>query len=145
MMMRYGRFLILLPLAGLACGVVGYYFGNLAGNASYAHLFGTFVGASYVDAALHADRDVSDLNLLRGGNVIGAVDALERDLDGNLEELADYHDKLPRDARRSSVYELLARIRPYRTAHPSDLAPGPKRDAVLRALALTPDSPASRQ
>jgi hypothetical protein len=139
------RFLILLPLTGLVCGVGGYYFGSLAGNTSYADLFGTFVGASYVDAALHADRDVSDLNLLRGGDVSGAVAALERDLDGNLEALADYHEKLPREARRSSVYELLARIRPYRSAHPSDLAPGPKRDAILRALALAPDSPASRQ
>jgi hypothetical protein len=139
------RFLILLPLTGVVCGVGGYYFGILAGNTSYADLFGTFVGASYVDAALHADRDVNDLNLLRGGNVTGAVDALERDLDGNLEALADYHDKLPLEAHRRSVYELLARIRPYRTAHPSSLAPGPKRDAILRALALTPDSPVSPQ
>jgi hypothetical protein len=143
--MRLWRFLILLPLTGSVCGAGGYYFGSLAGNTSYADLFGTFVGASYVDAALHADRDVSDLNLLRSGDVSGAVAALEHDLDGNLEALADYHEKLPREARRSSVYELLARIRPYRTAHPSDLAPGPKRDAILRALALAPDSSASRQ
>ena len=143
--MRLRSLLILLPVTGLVCGACGYYIGILAGNTGYASLFGTFVGASYVDAALHADRDVTDLNLLRGGNVTGAVDALERDLDGNLEELADYHDKLPREARRSSVYELLAKIRPYRTAHPSELVPGPKRDAVLRALALTPDGPISRQ
>jgi hypothetical protein len=143
--MRRWPLLILLPLTGLLCGVAGYYFGSLAGNTSYADLFSTFVGASYVDAALHADHDVSDLNLLRGGDVSGALAALERDLDGNLEALADFHEKLPREARRRSVYELLARIRPYRTAHPSDLAPGPKRDAILRALALAPDSPALRQ
>jgi hypothetical protein len=82
--MRLWRFLILLPLTGLVCGVGGYYFGSLAGNTNHADLFGTFVGASYVDAALHADRDVSDLNLLRGGDVSGAVAALEHDLDGKL-------------------------------------------------------------
>jgi hypothetical protein len=142
--MRLRYTLILLPLTGLVCGAGGYYFGALAGSVSHARLFGTFVSASYVDSALRADRDVSELNLLRAGNVTGAVDALEHDIDGNLQALADYQN-LPREARRSAVYELIDRIRSYRTAHPSDLAPGPKRDAVLRALALTPDIPAARQ
>ena len=136
--MRLRYTLILLPLTSLVCGTGGYYFGILAGNAIFARTFGTFASASYVDSALHADRDVSDLNLLRGGDVTGAIDALEHDLDRNLEALADYHDTVPREARRSAVYELIARIRPYRTAHPSDLGPGSKRDAILRALALTP-------
>jgi hypothetical protein len=143
--MRLPNCLVLLPLTALVCGVGGYCLGKLAGNASYASLFSTFVEAPYVDSALHADRDVADLNLLRSGDVTGAVDALERDLDRNLEALADYHDVLPRQVRRRAVYELIDRIRPYRTAHPSALAPGPKRDAVLRALALTPDSSASSQ
>ncbi len=133
----------LLPLlTTLVGGFVGFYFGTRAGSKDYARLFGTFIEAPYVDAALRADRDVHYLNLLGAGDTKGVANALERDLDGNLEALGDYHRVVPRELRRKAVYDLVARVRPYREAHPSELPAGSTLDAMQRGLQLTPeDSP----
>lgn len=131
---------VFLPLATLLGGVAGFYLGTFQGSLAEMRSFGDHISLSYVDVALHAQRDVDYLNLFRAGNVAGGIDALEHDLDGDLAALSDFHEYLPREARRKAVYELIAKIRPYRAAHPTELPPGPKRDRVLRALALVPDS-----
>jgi len=129
----------------LVGAAVGFVLGQIEESRSQIRSFAGFVGASYVDDALRADRDVGYLNLLRAGNTDAAIVALEHDLDGTLESLATYHEYVPHEQRRKAVYELIARIRPYRETHPSDLPPGAKRNALEKGLALSPSSSPGRQ
>lgn len=96
-----------------------------------------FASSPYLGAASSGKLYVSVLRRLHGGDVNGAVEALEHMLDMQLITLSDYESAIAQEERDELVYGAIEVFREYRSTHPRPASGDSEvRQSIERALSM---------
>jgi hypothetical protein len=124
----------------ILCSAGSFVFGALlVGVLAYAAAVRSLhhsLAVSYDEQGAQAQLETLQLRSLRSGDVARVIAQLERGLDANTLQLANYEEAVPAPGRQDYVYAVLADVRDYREQHPSDMQLPLQRALLQKAFSL---------